>query len=317
MEVATHKFFQKLSERLYKENHLSDITWTLCETCSEFKILFLSFFFTEITDASDIILKREFTKGDSRPDLHFEFNNKIHIIEVKIDDRFDHIKQYKKDFPEVRFGWIARYTHKSDEKDVVIKTWKDFKNCIEKRVEEEISQDAKSLINAYSTYLSEVCRIIKFKKMELNKNVLLSLYHFNESVEEIIEEGVDGFKMKSKSKQNNMGNDWSGKYFDLSKKGSKIKIQSWFGIMYNEYKVCISVCFEEEFCKIVYSKLIKNKASQGKYYITEPEPDEKCFFYTLQEDWFNNFNQANSVEEQKKILTEFFNEIIQDISQYL
>ena len=45
MAVKLDRFFEALAERLSKENHLSDITYALCQSDKVFLQFFLDFFF--------------------------------------------------------------------------------------------------------------------------------------------------------------------------------------------------------------------------------------------------------------------------------
>ena len=92
-----------------KENDLSDITWALCNASHKFKEVFLKFFFPEIQISPDVVIEREISKDDSRPDFVIHNGSELYIIENKINDQAHHFGQYEKAFkvtPE-RFGYIA------------------------------------------------------------------------------------------------------------------------------------------------------------------------------------------------------------------
>jgi hypothetical protein len=55
------KFFRKLSERLNKENNLSDITWALCESSEQFKNLFLEYCFDDEKIVNIDLFTREYS----------------------------------------------------------------------------------------------------------------------------------------------------------------------------------------------------------------------------------------------------------------
>lgn len=314
-------FFGKLSERLYDENHLSDVTWALCESHQEFKKVFLSFFFEEFENddnVSDIVLKREFKKYDSRPDLYFSYNGNNYVIEVKLDDKDDHIQQYRRDFDNPKFGWIAKYEKKH--KDVKTRTWEDFYFFLEEIG--KFNPPLKELTLGYQKYLKNICSIIKIKKMNLQN--LLSLYHFNHTIEKVIQEPIENVIIKKGKKY--FSEESSGRYFNIYKT-KKIKIQPWFGIYYNdialdEYQdgVCICVELYKGNCKAIWDKISKITIPEGDYhsetYKWEVER-ESYYYFEMKEDYLKKFNEEGNEKTQKQMLQNFFNEVVNRLYKYL
>ncbi len=82
------QFFENLSYRMFKENDLSNITWTLCITCPLFRDYFIHFFFPGMDIEKSIILDREISKDGSRvnfiihnkDETYNKFNNKSHNL---------------------------------------------------------------------------------------------------------------------------------------------------------------------------------------------------------------------------------------------
>ena len=128
------EFFACLSERMYNENRLSDITWALCQVSDNFKYSFVKFFFEDIKkeDCREIEIEREKQQDIGRPDFYFEFDNKVFLIENKIKDPNHHFHQYLQTCKEPSYlGYITNYVIK-DEDDIndngnIIK-WKELYN---------------------------------------------------------------------------------------------------------------------------------------------------------------------------------------------
>ncbi len=77
------EFIGFLSWRMRNENDLSDITWALCQASEKFANLFLTYIFgkdaNNYTQISEF--HREYSRGDSRPDMFFK-NNETIIYQV-------------------------------------------------------------------------------------------------------------------------------------------------------------------------------------------------------------------------------------------
>lgn len=92
-----NRFFTALSERMYKENNLSDVTYALCEADVKFRQFFLDFFFHAAQlRASEVTIERETCfKRSGRPDFCiWTRDGGLYIVEVKIYDGNHHFSQY-------------------------------------------------------------------------------------------------------------------------------------------------------------------------------------------------------------------------------
>lgn len=181
------KFFTALSERAYKENDLSDVTYAMCESDICFKQFFLNFFFAKYNlDASSTSIEREHSTDWGRPDFFIRTKKGVlYIVEVKIWDGHHHFERYydilagKKDGQEAggadiedrddvdlwnRLGYIANYESIKDIEVAIgkgkqsavtglckVATWKEFvKAANEKDFKDPI-------ITAYVQYVRNVC----------------------------------------------------------------------------------------------------------------------------------------------------------------
>lgn len=180
-------FFKVFSERAYKENNLSDVTYALCEACVEFRQYFLDFFFSDFClDARHVEFEREHSDNSrQRPDFWIKTEKGVFIVEVKIRNRNHHFSDYFKLLSGEeklstdstvwkRLGYIANY---NSIKDVLIDgvrardmcrvaTWKEFIEGI---------KITNPLTQAYIEYVKGVCPFDDFK---LNENWLIEVDDF-------------------------------------------------------------------------------------------------------------------------------------------
>lgn len=177
------KFFGALSERAYKENDLSDVTYALCESDSCFRQFFIDFFFGMHykIDASKVVITREVSTEWGRPDFYIrDDNGRLFIVEVKIWDGNHHFEQYYDILADNkgnntdrgnkenwhRLGYIANYEAitevavkiDTNTTEVVknlcarVATWKEF---VEKFESFDCFNDP--AIKAYVKYVKKVC----------------------------------------------------------------------------------------------------------------------------------------------------------------
>lgn len=179
-----NRFFTVLSERMYKENNLSDITYALCEADVKFRQFFLDFFFHDAQlKASEVTIERETCfKKVGRPDFcMWTRDGRLYIVEVKIYDGSQHFEQYhsilkenRNDEAWKRLGYIANY---EEVKDVKIEckpacevcgrvaTWSGFVNGLDRyRGFEDPA------IQGYAEYVRRVCPYDDFKSLKVGKS---------------------------------------------------------------------------------------------------------------------------------------------------
>lgn len=299
-------FFEALSERMYKENSLSDITWALCETNYAFKKLFLQNFFPEIQDVGAILLEREVASDDCRPDFSFYTENQKYIIEVKIYDRDDHFIQYQKQFPNAKYGWIANY-YKSDQYGIAIRTWESFYYLLLTLIESGALQSSdKILLKGYAAYLKKACSIIKTKTMKLDN--LESLFYFNEIVKRIIQK--HNFTLNTRAK--NYSENQSGWCFEYPMPGTDRLIYPWIGIYYEEAYADICFFLSKPDFSFVFGE--RAKLTEGVIFQVPKMESDGCWFEMKKEN-FKIFDGNSTIDHQEKLLTDFFEEVISLIAQ--
>ena len=253
-------FFSALSERAYKENDLSDVTYAVCRSDTAFMQFFLDFFFKGKIRLDDVkIFEREHSEGKNRPDFWIETKNgDVYIIEVKISDWNQHFEQYynllkqrliNSNLVWEHLGYIANYKVRTTEKgnpidkDCIVHTWKDFKLAIDG------SDFPKShLVLAYVHYLKALCHLKEVKIPEKWKICGRDFRCFRELVTQFYDSigNVKNCSVYSRSKRNYVSQWCFGEFFELKDFRAKgNSVWGWFGAYYVENGINICVEFED------------------------------------------------------------------------
>lgn len=309
--MNTEAFFKELSQRLYKENDLSDITWAFANSDQSFKIIFMKFFFPDFGEDGEIALEfiREFSNGDSRPDLYIKTDKQEYIIEVKIYDRSHHFEQYIKAFPNAKRGYIANYSLQKKD-GFVTKTWQEFYNYLLK-LDKNSGINLESL-SLYLHYLKSTCSLMEIQKINLQSaHTLLSF-------EKLIENAIGSnpyynFFEVYKSAKSKINNRY-GSYFGLQNIENNEKIWIWVGVYFFEKKTIIYSEVNEIWCGNIYNNLKLNKSSlsHGNTYEKPFEDDDilESFTFKMKEELFSLFNNTDNIQTQEKLISEYVNEVL-------
>ena len=257
------KFFNAFSERAYKENDLSDVTYALLMADVKFRQFFFDFFFHDAhLDSRHVTIEREHSDVLGRPDFWLKSDKgELHIVEVKIWDGNHHFEQYydilagdkkdgKRDDPKVwqRLGYIANYEiSKTVEGDKQVKdlgccvhTWKEFYYRLE---EYDWFDDA--AIMAYAKYLKRVCPFDDFKvkdEWEVKTADFLTIQSFSKNIIETIKK-AEGCKLYN-TRRRFRSQQWMGQYFEWTI-GEANKARGWFGAYYKDSGAVVCVEFED------------------------------------------------------------------------
>lgn len=333
-------FFSCLSERMCNENRLSDITWALCQVSDNFKYAFVKFFFEDIEkeDCREIEIEREKQQDDGRPDFYFEFDEKVFLIENKINDPNHHFHQYLQTCKKPSYlGYITNYVIK-DEDDIndngnVIKwkelynegfrvhTWEeffDYMNAYMRTDSNNLNDEEINFWEGYLEYVKKVCSIIKINKV-MKIDGLYSLYSLMTILEKLCREGKgnnytlaysqDGSVDKTKCERGN-----SGVIFSLIYKSMPNEVMwGWIGVYYDleDMKPGIWIGFSEKerWGRKYIDMLDRNNLSAGQTF-EKPRPDNGALWFKLNEEQMDIFENATKIEEQVDILKKFMDEVI-------
>jgi len=288
-------FFNKLAERMYKENSLSDITWALCYENASFKYLFINYCFPNIKNIKIIEFDREFKKQKSRPDFHFyDENGGEYLIEIKIYDRNQHFLQYSKSFPMANKSFIANYNLNEKINNFSILTWRGFILDLEKGINENklLNND---LIIGYLKYLKIVTNFYEEKTMNFsNLNSLVTFYNI---VINIINDKFHE-KVKMDNRARGIGSEHYGFFLTNKKKNIKY-FYFWVGLMFHNDN--IELGFQIQSCHN------RNLIKEGKYFILRDNNE----YAIMKKQYFNKLcDQSISVKKQQEIIENYLEEIL-------
>lgn len=308
MSIAK-RFISNLFWRFNNENDLSDITWTLCQTSESFKLLFLNFFFPNTIFDKINSFNRELTKDDSRADFVIDNDGAIFVVECKIYDKNHHFEQYINTYkiPHENLGYIVNYN--LSKPGFKIKTWEQFYDFISDNFPE--GKNDKNIYEGYLEYLKNVCGIIKITtKMELNG--IYSLYGFNQVLKSVINRSSAKFKLTY------YNTDFKESYY-----GYKFKVEdkTQNGIKKEDILLSLGLWFNFESPVITLgawnqkgrSKLFTDKIDNGEKpfkYAKQQFSEDSTYYFEGSEHFYIEFKNAQNPDEQKKVLCNFVDEII-------
>lgn len=277
------KFFEALSERAYKENDLSDVTYAMCEADVKFRQFFLDFFFKDAhLDASKVTIEREHSEVNGRPDFWIKDEEGIsYIVEVKIwdgkhhfDDYFDILKKSAsndatEDEVWRRLGYIANYESVKDVEVTIgdrrqkvkglcrVTTWKEFCDALQ-----AANYFEHPVISAYTAYVKRVCPFDGFTVPEdwtIRVNDFKDIKKFDAILKGVVEpttyaketsslSGVSGVKLYTGSPRRFRSMQWMGQLFEwkiTSRALSGKKVWGWIGARYTDKGAVVCVEFED------------------------------------------------------------------------
>lgn len=297
MAVKLDCFFEALAERLSKENHLSDITYALCQSDKVFLQFFLDFFFGDdkINVYKDKVeISRELSFENGRPDFTIHVGeSEIYIIEVKIWDSNHHFSQYKErlgDNVNGHLGYIANYTINKEELSKedkqafenacadgkTVKTWKEFIHKLERY---QAFNDP--MIRSYLDYVRAVCPFDDFSlsaETEISLDDFQKIAGFTQGLKDKIDK-TSGVSLYTRSNRYFVPQKWMGYFFELHKFEDDKSVWGWVGTLYTRKGAVICVEFENRngWGKLVCEKFQKIK-SDLHFYLKDKNMTVDKFF---------------------------------------
>lgn len=317
-----NNFFKNLAVRLYNENDLSDVTWSLAQTSPVFLEVFMEHFGFKVDGVKPISIERErMLDLNNRPDFCVINGDKKFIIESKLNGTDYHIQAYsvfQKTQNIAGFALIVNHAIDHDSSEMLRKNnwtvsqWEDFKDRLETGLAgNRFSVEESLLVRAYINFIKGVCGIMEIKKMVFDN--LISLYHFNRLMGKL----VSDFKHKDfacwiYNGSKPCGESYSGVYFCIQRKKDNAEMYPWFGIYFGEEppSPSISISFSESWCPKIYKKY-KTDGFREMFSIFKEDDDNEVVF-ELTSKYYGEFINS-SVEGQKALLVKFLNAVIDEI----
>ena len=322
MSTKVEGFFIGLSERMWKENDLSDVTYALCVGNVEFRQFFLNFFFRKSNlCAIEVDISREWYDGEgNRPDFCIRGKDgKYFFVEVKLWDGNLHFESYSKGLQSLNgdvecaenLAYIASYEINAEAVPGCnsIHTWYDFYKELE-----QLSFLNDSVIKGYGEYIYAVAELRNKKHAEsdienyqsFNANDFVVVRKFMENLDYAIDNANDISAYTRSNRWFRRGS-YMGRFFEVKNFKDDHSVWGWIGVLYNNMdfennsmdpEIC--VWFED---RTGWGKLVCDKF-RDKYSGDKPEADTwyykgeggHLYFYMLDTD--------------KDILT-FFNRVLE------
>lgn len=315
-KTSINEFFKHLARYYWHENDLTNVTVALCNANESFREKFLHFFFPnlKVEDVSEI--SREVWDSNSmgsRVDILIRMNSdEKYIIEVKKGDSNHHFGQYEVafDVDKSHFGYITNYfCREGIDLGYDVKTWRQFYNSLDK------SSEKAPMISAYLSYLSAVCGITKYTKT-MNLDSLKTIPQFFETMDAIVEKESENLHISPlNEKRGNWNYSYKGFRIDSSKNAEWLT-NGYFLVYFPSSCICVGIGG----CAKVSVKEIQEAAKHDSFtYSTAPYIDTEFWgylWYDLSELAKTMLQDATSVEEQEKILTEYLKEVMASVRKY-
>ena len=312
-------FFEQLAEYYRQENDLSNIVVALCNSNRQFRNRFIRFFFPEIEVDKITSILREVPDAKnlgSRVDIYISITDEPnpYIVEVKIGDRSHHFGQYEVAYEigKDRFGYITNYECiEGKELGYDVKTWEEFHEHL---LESEISDD---MIKGFTTYLKNVCGIIKYRK-PMNIKGLEAIPCFVNTVKKIIRKNRNWVKTSFYRQYSYESSIHEGFTIHFSEDDYDQGF-ALFGLWFQE-KPIISIIINSR--QWLSERILNDKEKvieDAKYAVLTGQAfalDKYDVWFELNDEKLQQFIEASSYEEQNEILERFFEEVLRSIQKY-
>lgn len=151
-----------------------------------------------------------------------------------------------------------------------------------------------------------------FKEIRFDR--LNSIYYLTNLITDVINRFKrGGVECDIKDVSRAFGEYWAGRCFRLKRKGSSHVVYPFFGIGYKDELPVIYFSFDKNWCGRVYAKLNGKNKTKSFYNINSMDDEVR---FELKQGKFAEFAGA-SLKQQRAILEEFFNRMLDDIAPYL
>jgi hypothetical protein len=325
--------FGNLGKRLYNENNLSDMTWAMAKSNTEFMKCFMEFFdFHDFTLDVPWDIRREQESEGNRPDFTVNQGVKQFIIENKIGDTNYHFPEYAEQFPAASRAFISDYnlgadgTRAAASNGFCVRTWQQFIDCLKDAEARGTFDKDNNVVAAYIAYVKEVCTIVELTKPARRIEQLGGLHSVTKLIQWTIKNfHKDGFTCDLYENSKYVGDrafneNYSGQYAELTHVESNTFLYPLIGIWYDEASDRSALCiwFEKDWNGSLYGKYKDKEPTSRLYEYTKSEDGEEGSWleFRLRHEKFIEFAGA-PLEDQKKLLAQFLDAVVDDIAPFI
>jgi|GEM_PF-2568806 len=344
MKDVLTQFFASLSKRMYKENDLSDITYSLLQSSEKFMEVFVSFITNNKSrQKNSFEISREYSlDAQNRPDFFFIGKDEVILLENKVWDTNYHFNDYEKALSS-HLGSYMQYIQKAPVKALIsahrlgheniitaasngfeVIYWFDFIKLLKQEIANgNFSADETSLVGGYVKYLEEVVKTVEIGEIKLTSESLKSIVNLLKLMKGIVirsseeHDGSTGFSYKTDSRNKQASGDTlSGLGYIITKNGSN---ESAFASFYLQYdykgKPAILIELPYDWNSGLNSRIAFEVGQTFDFERQDRSHKEGCAFI-LKDSLFEVFYEADQ-EKQTRALLSFYNEVNAVIEKYL
>ena len=308
MSTKMGEFFDGLSERMWKENDLSDVTYAMCVGNVEFRQFFLNFFFSEEKlCATEVDISREWCDGEgNRPDFCIRnCDGQYYFVEVKLWDGNLHFDSYRDGLKILNnleddniavkhLAYVAAY--KIDKKSVSgcnsAHTWYEFWDGLK-----SLSFLNDDMISGYCTFVYAVAGLQDKEQAELDvkeyNNFKVSDFVQVRQFMASLDKAIDSASSKGVVAYNGSSRCFSrgcrmGRFFEITNFKDGHSVWGWIGAYYNYGDAEICVWFEDRpgwgelVCDKFRDRYSGSKPADGTWYCKTE--GGHLYFYMLDSD---------------------------------
>lgn len=261
MNDVFNRFFESLSSRMYKENDLSDITYSLLQSSEKFMEVFVSFITEDpIKQKNGFEVSREYSLDPkNRPDFFFIGQDEVILLENKVWDTNYHFHDYEKALslhlssymqykPKAPFKALISAHTLSPENIAVANSngfkviyWSEFVDLLKLEMSKRnFNAEEIPLVGGYVKYLEEVVKTVEIGKIKLDREALQSIVNLVQLMQRIVLQSVDeyagsagfSYKMDKINKQANADGS-SGLGYIITKNGGNASAFASFYLQYS------------------------------------------------------------------------------------
>jgi hypothetical protein len=310
---ASSALLRAFADRRASENDLSDMLYAAMRISSAFAADVCGLFDFQIAAGAKCSVQREFAADVGRPDLMVTTDDeRMLIIEVKLDDRDYHFDQYgphSADFKRAQVGLLTNHALNPKDRHIAKSwtavQWSRLLDFIDER-QYGASSDA---ISAFSAYARKVCRRERLSAMRFDYETFASLRALTAVLRKIVEDveiphcSTSLYTRGSSS----YGAEHFGYYYEIKTENGLIAYP-FFGLSFNlEDDFWCGIEMWRDYGDLASFTHLSQRLPNARKVDLVPRTSSTSFWFTFfqepkERDRFN----SQSLKQQEKDLTVFY-----------
>lgn len=338
MNDIINQFFRNLSNRMYKENDLSDITYSLINSSEKLKGIFISFVTNKKRQNVNYDVTREYSLDEkNRPDFFFVSNDDVILLENKIWDMDYHFEDYKEalsihmssnfqyqSIPPLKALISAHRLSKHTlqlamDYGFEISYWYNFVKLLKQEITRAtFNADECELVKGYVKYLEEVIKVPEIGKIQFTSETLKSITYLIELMKYIVKQYDSKdyeYSLDTINKKSNTERSTGVGYIIKSKINNEYACVSFY--LQYEYKGSSAILIELPlgWNKDINSRITKTIGLTYDFEGQNLKYKDGCAFI-MKQSLFEEFLKSDKEKQEQTILS-FFKEVNDVIEKYI